>query len=95
MVGQVPRELVIDRKEGREVNVQWERLSYRFQEKRYVLSKTKEEEKVSTSNSDRTRNRSSQKQHRMKEKDGMGALSPTMNASLAATGWHWNKFMEP
>ncbi|MCY3998298.1 MAG: hypothetical protein OXE55_02930 [Flavobacteriaceae bacterium] len=34
-------------------------------------------------------------EHRLQENDRMGAPSPTMNASLAATGWHLKKFMEP
>ncbi|MCY4160927.1 MAG: transposase [Flavobacteriaceae bacterium] len=33
-------------------------------------------------------------EHRMQENDLMGAQSPTMNASLAATGWNLKKFME-
>ncbi len=33
-------------------------------------------------------------EHRMQENDLMGAQSPTINASLAATGWNLKKFME-
>ncbi len=33
-------------------------------------------------------------EHRLQENDLMGAPSPTMNAYLATTGWHWKKFME-
>ncbi|MCY4161223.1 MAG: hypothetical protein OXE77_05095 [Flavobacteriaceae bacterium] len=33
-------------------------------------------------------------EHRMGENDLMGAQSPTMNASMAATGWNLKKFME-
>ncbi len=33
-------------------------------------------------------------EHRLQENDLMGAPSPTINASLAATGWHLKKFME-
>ena len=33
-------------------------------------------------------------EHRMQENDLMGAQSPTINASMAATGWHLKKFME-
>ncbi|MCY4267598.1 MAG: hypothetical protein OXC67_06905 [Flavobacteriaceae bacterium] len=34
-------------------------------------------------------------EHRLQENDLMGAQSPTINASLAATGWNLKKFMEP
>ena len=34
-------------------------------------------------------------EHRLQENDLMGASSPTINAYLAATGWHLKKFMEP
>ena len=33
-------------------------------------------------------------EHRLQENDRMGAPSPTMNASMAATGWHLKKFTE-
>ena len=34
-------------------------------------------------------------EHRLQENDLMGTPSPTMNVSMAATGWHLKKFMEP
>ena len=33
-------------------------------------------------------------EHRLQENDLMGAQSPTINASLAATRWNLKKFME-